>query len=164
MMASLLPYPRMSLALLALWLLLNQSLEAGHVVLGLVLALIAPLVLKRLEVPQTAVRRPAAIVQLGWRVLVDIVRSNIAVARIILLPARGHRITSGFVTIPLTLRSPNGLALLACIITATPGTIWEHADPASGRLTIHVLDLIDEDAWIATIKNRYESLLLEIFE
>jgi len=31
-------------------------------------------------------------------------------------------------------------------------------------LTIHVLDLIDENAWIRTIKHRYERLLLEIFE
>ena len=29
---------------------------------------------------------------------------------------------------------------------------------------IHVLDLIDESVWIGTIKNRYERLLLEIFE
>ena len=29
---------------------------------------------------------------------------------------------------------------------------------------IHVLDLIDENVWIATIKGRYERLLLEIFE
>ena len=42
----------------------------------------------------TDVRRPAAILQLGWRVFVDIVRSNIAVARIILLPKQ-KRLTSG---------------------------------------------------------------------
>jgi multicomponent K+:H+ antiporter subunit E len=162
MTARWLPYPRMSLGLLALWLLLNQSLDAGHIALGLFLAIIAPLTLKTLEVPQTAVRRPVAIIRLGWRVFADIVRSNIAVARIILLPV-DRQITSGFVTIPLTLRNPNGLAVLACIITATPGTIWVHIDPATGRLMIHVLDLIDEDAWIASIKGRYESLLLEIF-
>jgi len=163
MMARLLPYPRMSLSLLALWLLLNQSLEAGQIALGFVLAVIAPFTLKTLEVPRTAVRRPAAILRLGWRVFVDIVRSNIAVARIILLPKQ-KRLTSGFVTIPLALRNTNGMAVLACIITATPGTIWVHVDPDSGQLMIHVLDLIDEDAWIASIKNRYESLLLEIFE
>jgi multicomponent K+:H+ antiporter subunit E len=163
MTARWLPYPRMSLGLLILWLLLNQSLDASHIALGIILAILAPLTLKTLEVPRTAVRRPAAIVRLGWRVLIDITRSNIAVARIILQPAHTH-LTSGFVTIPLTLRNPNGLAALACIITATPGTIWVHVDPRAGLLMIHVLDLIDENAWIATIKNRYESLLLEIFE
>jgi multicomponent K+:H+ antiporter subunit E len=68
------------------------------------------------------------------------------------------------VTIPLELRSPNGLAALACIITATPGTIWVRLDSAEGLLVIHVLDVIDENTWIQTIKNRYERLLMEIFE
>lgn len=163
MTARWLPYPLMSLGLLALWLLLNQTLGASDIAIGLVLAILAPLTLKTLEVPRTPIRRPAAIVRLGWRVLIDITRSNIAVARIILQPAHTH-LKSGFVTIPLTLRNPNGLAVLACIITATPGTIWVHVDPRAGLLMIHVLDLIDENTWIATIKNRYESLLLEIFE
>ena len=69
---------------------------------------------------------------------------------------------SGYVEIPLELRNAYGLAVLACIITSTPGTLWVDFDPASGKLTIHVLDLIDESAWVQTIKGRYERLLLEI--
>ena len=37
-------------------------------------------------------------------------------------------------------------------------------DPDSGILLIHVLDLVDKDEWVALIKNRYEALLMEIFE
>ena len=66
--------------------------------------------------------------------------------------------------IPLDLRNPYGLAALACIITSTPGTLWVDFDAAKGMLMIHVLDLIDENEWIQTIKGRYERLLLEIFE
>ena len=66
--------------------------------------------------------------------------------------------------IPLDLRDPYGLAVLACIITSTPGTLWVSFDAGEGMLTIHVLDLIDENDWIRTIKGRYERLLLEIFE
>ncbi|HHX91623.1 MAG TPA: Na+/H+ antiporter subunit E, partial [Paracoccus sp.] len=29
---------------------------------------------------------------------------------------------------------------------------------------LHIFDLVDEDAWRELIKNRYEALLLEIFE
>ena len=36
--------------------------------------------------------------------------------------------------------------------------------PNSGVLLIHVLDLVDKDEWVALIKNRYEALLMEIFE
>ena len=38
-----------------------------------------------------------------------------------------------------------GLAVLACIITATPGTAWAGYDARSSVLTIHVLDLVDDD-------------------
>jgi multicomponent K+:H+ antiporter subunit E len=71
--------------------------------------------------------------------------------------------TAGFVTIPLRLRDPYGLAVLACIITATPGTLWARFDPPSGILVIHVLDIGDESDWIRAIKERYERPLLEIF-
>jgi multicomponent K+:H+ antiporter subunit E len=95
--------------------------------------------------------------------LIDILRSNAAVARIALHPqVRGR--TAGFVEIPLRLRNPVGLAALACIITSTPGTAWAGYESASGVLTMHVLDLVDRETWIATIRNRYERRLMEIFE
>jgi multicomponent K+:H+ antiporter subunit E len=158
-----LPFPLMALFLLVMWLLLQQSLSPGQVILGAILGVGGAWVLTRLQPPAGRVRRPRAILQLSIVVLSDIVRSNIAVARIILGP-RARNETSGFLDIPLELRAPYGLALLALIVTATPGTLWVMFDPAKGVLTLHVLDLIDEDAWIATIKQRYERYLMEIFE
>jgi multicomponent K+:H+ antiporter subunit E len=158
-----LPFPLLSLALLAMWCLLNRSLAAGDVILGALIALGAALALAMLQAPQGAIRRPAAIAQLAWLVLTDIVRSNVAVARIV-LHSGTPRQTSGFLEIPLELRHPAGLAVLACIITSTPGTAWAGYDSTRGILTMHILDLIDEEAWIRTIKGRYERRLLEIFE
>ena len=89
-------------------------------------------------------------------------KSNIAVARIILGTKRKER-TAGFVEIPLELRDPYGLAALACIITSTPGTLWVDFNEASGILTIHVLDLVNESEWVGIIKGRYERRLMEIF-
>ena len=96
-------------------------------------------------------------------VLADILRSNLAVGRII-VRSREPGVNAGFVTIPLDLRSRQGLAVLAIIITSTPGTIWVNYDAAKGTLLLHVLDLVDETEWIRTIKGRYERLLMEIFE
>ena len=158
-----LPFPVMSICLLAMWLLLNQTLSAGQIVLGCIIATAGPLAMSALELPRARLRRADAIMRLAVVVLVDIIRSNIVVAGIILTPGYRTR-TSGFITIPLDLRSPYGLAALACIITSTPGTIWVSFESGKGMLTIHVLDLIDENAWIRTIKHRYERLLLEIFE
>ena len=69
-----------------------------------------------------------------------------------------------FVSVPLQLTDPYGLALLACIITATPGTIWMSYRPVDNLLLIHVFDLVDEQAWVSTVTERYERPLREIFE
>ena len=158
----LLPYPLLSALLAALWLVLNQSLSPGAIVLGAELGLLLGKVFAMLRAPRARMRNyPLA----AWLLLVvvrDIVRSNFAVARLIL--RGGRRVHSGFVSIPLTLTDRHGLAVLACIITSTPGTIWVSYDPAGSVLLIHVLDLVNEQAWIDTIQQRYERPLREIFE
>jgi multicomponent K+:H+ antiporter subunit E len=161
-MTRLLPFPIVSASLLAFWLLLNQTLSPGHILLGSAVALIGGWGLAALRPPKAHPRRPGAIFRLAAVVFADIVRSNIAVARIILGPKRTER-TPGFVEIPLELRDPYGLAALACIITSTPGTLWVDFNEASGILTIHVLDLVDKAEWVRTIKGRYERRLMEIF-
>lgn len=162
-MTRLLPFPLLSAAILALWLLLNQTVSLGHVLLGGIVALVGGWALTLLEPPKARIRRPGVILRLFFSVLVDILRSNIAVARIVLGLGVRER-SSGFVHIPLDLRDPYGLAVLACIITSTPGTLWASFNPATGMLMIHVLDLIDKREWVETIKNRYERPLREIFE
>ena len=160
-MTRLLPFPIASVSLLVLWLLLNQSLSLGHILLGGAVALVGGWALSALDPPRARPRRLGLLFRLAVLVVADIVRSNVAVALIILGFER--RRTSGFVEIPLELRDPYGLAMLACIITSTPGTLWVDFNAASGTLTIHVLDLVDNTEWVRTIKGRYERLLLEIF-
>jgi multicomponent K+:H+ antiporter subunit E len=161
-MTRVMPYPILSGLLLGMWLLLNQSHSPGHILLGSVLGIAGGLALSALQIPTGRVHRPGAIIRLAFIVVLDIIRSNIAVTRIILTPGRTAK--SGFLTISLDLRDHYGLAILACIITSTPGTVWVNFDSANGKLLIHVLDLVDEAAWTAFIKNRYERLLMEIFE
>ena len=161
-MTRLIPFPIVSASLLVLWLLLNQAISPSQILLGTAVALIGGWALAALEPPKARPRRLAAILRLAALVFADIVRSNIAVGRIILGLER-RQWSSGFVAIPLDLRDPYGLAVLACIITSTPGTLWVDFNEASGTLTIHVLDLVDKTEWVRTIKGRYERLLLEIF-
>ena len=48
--------------------------------------------------------------------------------------------------------------------STTPGTVWAGFSEQKGVLTLHVLDLKDENHWIRLIKLRYEQPLKEIFE
>jgi multicomponent K+:H+ antiporter subunit E len=162
-MRRLLPHPLLSLGLLATWLLLNDSVRVADVLLGLLLGLAGGAVYARLEPPRGPLRRIVvpALVLVG-AVAVDIVRSNIAVLRIVLGLRTGSRV-AGFLAIPLELRDPRGMAILAGIVTATPGTSWAHYEAASNVLTLHVLDLSDEHAAVSEFKDRYERRLMEIF-
>lgn len=155
-------YPLIALSLTLLWLLINQSLALAHILFGLTAALFVTWVMALLEVKPARARLTSAIPRLAGSVLKDIIRSNIAVARIIL--SRRVQSTSGFVRIPLDTTNRYCLAGLACIITATPGTLWMEHDTRRNILLLHVLDLVDEQYWIDLIKQRYESLLMEIFE
>lgn len=159
-MNRLLPYPLLTVSLLAMWLLLN-GLSAGQVALGGAIALAASNVTAALQPAKVRIRRWHLLPGLFLTVLVDIWRSNVAVARLILHISHPGRV-SGFVVVPLELRHPAGLAMLACIVTCTPGTAWVEYNSENGKLLLHVLDLVDEAHWIDLIKNRYERVLLEI--
>jgi multicomponent K+:H+ antiporter subunit E len=154
---------KLFVALLALWLLLEQSLAATDLLIGLAIAAAATVAYRRLRMPAEQPRfRLRAMLELLALFADDVVRSNLAVARIVLGLHRAQR-AAGFLTLPLELRDPRGLAVLACIITATPGTSWARYDAQRNAVTIHVLDLVDEAAWIRDFKARYERRLLEIF-
>jgi multicomponent K+:H+ antiporter subunit E len=157
-----LPYPFLTAALLLTWVLLT-SFSPGQFLLGAVIAVAASRATAALQPSKPRLRRWQLIPRLAGIVALDILRSNIAVASIILGGRRRDRV-AGFVAIPLDLRDKTGLAVLACIVTSTPGTAWIEYAHDTGVLLIHVLDLVDKDEWIALIKNRYEASLMEIFE
>lgn len=157
------PHPVLSAGVFGASILLSSSVQPPSLALAALMALGAPQVMRTLGIAPVRIRRPLTILRLAWMVALDILRSNVRVARILL----GHRVServAGFVQIPLELRDRYALAVLAIIITSTPGTLWIEYDRLNGRLLIHVLDLVDEAEWIQSIKTRYERPLMEIFE
>jgi len=155
--------PGFVIVLTAIWLLLNQSLAPAQFAVGLALSVLLARFGSTLRPLRASLGRVDRAVALVFVVFWDIVRSNVAVARIVLGLA-GREIRSGFVEIPLDLRDDHGLAVLACIVTSTPGTIWAGLSPDGATLTLHVLDLKDERECVHTIKHRYERHLLRIFQ
>jgi multicomponent K+:H+ antiporter subunit E len=155
--------PLLVLGLTGCWLLLNETLSPGQILLGFALAIALGLAASALRPLHARLRRFDIAALLLLIVFRDIVRSNVAVARVILGLERSREVHSGFLQIPLELRDPHGLAALAMIVTSTPGTVWVGLSPA-GTLTLHVLDLQNETVWIELIKQRYERQLMRIFE
>lgn len=157
------PYPLLTIALILMWLVLT-SFSPGHLLLGTIIALVIGRWMAALQPARPRLRRWDLIPRLLGIVSYDVLRSNIAVATLILTRSNNGRRRSGFIEIPLDLRDQTALALLAVIITATPGTAWLEYNSVRGTLLLHVFDLVDEAAWHDLVKNRYEQLLLEIFE
>jgi multicomponent K+:H+ antiporter subunit E len=166
MLHRLLPHPWLALWLWLAWLLLNQTLAPAHLLLGAALAFS----LSRLgQVPQPArtaaggaLRRPRVAARLAWRVLRDIVVANLQVAMRIIGP--GDALAPRFVWVPLDLKRPRAIGLLAGIVTMTPGTVSADLSDDHAWLLVHGLDVADPEALVAEIKERYETPIRELFE
>ncbi|WP_100634749.1 Na+/H+ antiporter subunit E [Pseudomonas qingdaonensis] len=162
-MKRLFPAPLLSLSLWGLWLLLNLSLSAGNLLLGALLAILAPILMAPLRPLPVRIRKPSTIVRLILRVGGDVVMSNLQVARSV-WQAGGRPPRSRFIRIPLDLRDAHGLAALSMITTVIPGTIWSELALDRSILLLHVFDLDDETQFIDHFKHTYERPLMEIFE
>ncbi|MDX3974268.1 Na+/H+ antiporter subunit E [Shinella sp.] len=157
-----LPYPLLSASLALMWLALN-GFTVGQLILGCIVAVLASWGMASLRPAKPRLRKWYLLPKLVGIVLYDILRSNIAVASILLTGGK-RRHKSGFMTVPLDLENPTALAVLAVVVTSTPGTAWLEYNSLNRTVLIHVLDLIDEEEWRVLIKTRYEALLMEIFE
>ena len=158
-----LPSPPLSAALFVVWLLLNQTLDIRTLVSAALLAIVVPLLTKRLRPEAVRMRQPGIAVRLMAHAMLDMVRSALRVCRLLLTHSPGD-INPQFVHVPLDLRDPNALAVLAMICCLTPGTAWAELSLDRSSLLLHVFDLQNEEAFIQFIKQRYEQPLQEIFE
>ena len=160
-----LPHPLMSAILLLLWLLLNDTASAGHLVLGTLLGLLIPFFTQRFWPETEHVHRPALALRFIGRVLVDIIVANFAVARLVFKPPNAIR--PAFVRVPLDVKDDFAISILASVVSLTPGTVSADLDLDAARehgvLLVHVLDLDDAEKLIAEIKTRYEAPIMEIF-
>ncbi|MDY0975892.1 Na+/H+ antiporter subunit E [Massilia sp. CFBP9012] len=163
-----LPYPFVSLALCGLWLLLNQTLYPGHILLGALLGIAGPILTRHLNpLGYPRLRKPIVALRLLGFASVEVVRSCLNVSKVILF-ADYANLNSQFIRVPLDIRDPYGLAALSCLINMTPGTVWTElqpgGDPDKHELVLHVFDLHDAAWWVDTIKTRYEQPLIQIFD
>ncbi|GAB0110728.1 Na+/H+ antiporter subunit E [Pseudoalteromonas distincta] len=168
-----LPTPFRSLFLFMVWLLLNNSVSVGHLVLATIFAILIPILSFSLREPQPLILKPGLALKQLLIVLYDIVVANLQVALLILGPSKNLR--PAFIKVPIDLTHDMPITILASCVSLTPGTVSaevypiaeslpEGEEPTQRYLLIHVLDLKDEEALIKQIKQRYEAPLKEIFQ
>jgi multicomponent K+:H+ antiporter subunit E len=163
MLRKILPHPGLTLLLVIVWLMLNNTLSPGAAVFGLILGIVIPIVTAAYWPNRPMLKHPIKIIEYILIVLWDIVVANVIVAKTILFK-RNADMRPTWVTIPLDLRSPEAITVLAGTVTLTPGTVSSDLSACGRALLVHCLDAADTDAVRDEIKHRYERRLKEIFE
>jgi multicomponent K+:H+ antiporter subunit E len=162
-MRRLFPHPYLTLLLIVTWMLLVNGTKLGSLVMAAILATVIPLMTAAYWPNRPLLRNPGAMLGYVAVVIWDIVVSNIVVAKIVLFKPRAD-LRPAWVTVPLDLRSPEAITVLAGTITMTPGTVTADMSADGRALLIHCLHAPDPDSVRDDIKARYESRLKRIFE
>lgn len=155
------PHPFVSMIVVVSWILLTSSYTLQSFLMAVLLAVVIPRMVNPFITRTDKIRWDLAI-KLFFIVFWDIIVSNIKVARIVLgsiedLKPKWYRV-------PLETEHEQVNALLAMIITTTPGTVSAGIDQERGDILVHALKSDDEEADIQEIKQRYEQLLIQIFD
>ncbi|MFD1342714.1 Na+/H+ antiporter subunit E [Litorisediminicola beolgyonensis] len=159
----LVPHPFLTLVLIVTWCLLANTISLGTLVLGIILGLLIPQVTFAYWPDAPRNSRPMKLIGYSLLVIWDIVVANVEVAWIV-LTRRNQDMRSTWVTIPLDIRTPEAITILAGTITLTPGTVSADLSDGGHCLLVHALDADDPVAVRNEIKSRYEARLKEIFE
>ena len=159
----LVPHPVLTLLLTLVWLMLVNRFSLNSLLFGLFLGIVIPSVTQPYWPDRPTLRNPGLILQYFAIVIYDIIAANIVVARLILFK-RNDQLSPAWVCIPLDLRTPEAITVLAATITLTPGTVSADLSDHGHSLLVHCLHAPDPDAVRDEIKQRYERRLMEIFE
>lgn len=155
------PHPLLSLVLWLIWLLLNNTMAMGHVVLGGLLAILIPWITSSFWPEKIVIKHPLLLIRYILVVLFEIMVANIVIAKLIL--GRNKALNPGFISYELQLKSPIGIGLLANTISLTPGTVSCDLSDDRRFLLIHSLHVEDVASIRAGIYLKFERPLEEIF-
>lgn len=158
----LIPHPLLTLILAVVWMLLQNELSAGMSVFGVILGILIPWGTSIWWPDTPKGFRIGRMITYSFLVMWDIIVANIQVAWIV-LTVPNAKLKPAWIPIPLELREPEAITMLAGTITLTPGTVSADLSDQGHSLLVHVLHTEDPDAIRDDIKSRYERRLLEIF-
>ena len=160
-MRRIIPHPGLSVLLLLVWMLLQNSLSFGALVVGIVIGILVPIFTAPFWPGRPRIGYLHAFSYLAL-VIWDIVVANFEVAWIILF-RRNRDLRPAWLVIPIGLDTPEAITVLAGTISLTPGTVTSDVSACGRFLLVHALDSADHEADIRKIKTRYEAGLKKVF-
>ena len=162
MLRKIFPHPYLTLLMVLVWLALMNSVSLGGVVFGTLLGIAIPAITAVYWPDRPQIKNPLKAVSYFFLVMWDIVIANISVAKIVLFMPNS-KLQPAWITVPLDLRQPDAITLLAGTITMSPATVTSDLSADGRALLIHCLHAPDPAAVVDEIKTRYEARIKEIF-
>tara|TARA_R110002049_G_scaffold59920_8_gene161720 strand:- start:2669 stop:3187 length:519 start_codon:yes stop_codon:yes gene_type:complete len=157
-----LPHPLLTAALVLLWMFLLNDFSAGGLIVGIILGVTISIITSQFWPDRPHVRSWSKVLEFMVIVAWDVIVANVIVAKLILFcPVK--ELNTRWVTVPMELKTPEAIAILAGTITMTPGTVSSDISADGRSLLVHCLDAPDAEDAVREMKARYETRLMEIF-
>ncbi|WP_226669481.1 Na+/H+ antiporter subunit E [Metabacillus litoralis] len=101
-----------------------------------------------------------AVIKLVFIFLSELIKSNIAVFKVILTPKLNMK--PGIFSLETELKKDWEITILANLITLTPGTLVIEVSDDNKTLYIHAMDIDDVEQAKLDIKNTFEKAIMEV--
>lgn len=150
-------------ALVLLWAAITANFSSANLLLGGVLAVGAVAFLRRTFDQPVRFRKLRSIARLMLSFIVELLVSAFRVARIVLTPDLASALRPAIIAFPLSVKSDAEIAMLANLITLTPGTLSVDVSEDRRVLYVHALNFTTREAFIAELAGGFERQVREVF-
>lgn len=142
------------------WMFLQNNYTITSFTFGYGIGLVILFILRRFLVFNFYLRRVWAIIKLILLFIIELIKANIDVIKIVLSPKLTNQ--PGIVAVTTRLDSEVEITLLAALISLTPGTVSMDFSEDSKTIYIHAINVPDKEAMIEDIHNSFERAIKEV--
>jgi multicomponent Na+:H+ antiporter subunit E len=150
----------LDLSLMALWVASTGVFSYANSALGFLVGFVVLWWLQPLLGPTTYFRKLPLALRFSVLFLWEVLKSNLRVAWDVITPNRRRR--PGIVAVPLDAKSDLEIAVLANLITLTPGSLCLDVSEDRRTLYVHAMFVSEPDQVRREIKQRFESWILAL--
>lgn len=146
--------------LAVLWMFLQNEYTAVNFISGYIIGILILFIIRRFLKFDFYLKRFWAIIKLIYLFIVELIKANIDVVKVVLKPKQDHQ--PGIVAVRTQLESNFEISILAALITLTPGTISMDFSQDSKTIYVHSIDVPDKEAMIKDIQGSFEKAIMEV--
>lgn len=152
------------LVLALVWAAITGNFSGLNLLFGALVGGLAVLILRNSLRQRGELTRLKNIVALAVMFFYELMASAVRVALVVIRPNIGAALRPAIVAVPLGVKSDAEIALLANLITLTPGTLSIDVSEDRSVLYVHALTLNSSEALIAEIAGGFEARVREVFK